>query len=98
VLSLHHINPLQASCAHLGELLRPGAPLVIDEFDVERFDERAAAWWLEQRRALGFTEPSAPTELVAELRRQLHPFAAIVAALGSRFELLLPQRGSYLYR
>ena len=49
VVSLHHLEPLAASCERLARLLRPGAALVIDEFDVERFDERAAIWWQGQR-------------------------------------------------
>jgi SAM-dependent methyltransferase len=53
VLSLHHVHPLEASCVHLAELMRPGAPLVVDEFDVACFDKRAAAWWLEQRPFFG---------------------------------------------
>jgi hypothetical protein len=53
VVSLHHVEPLPESCRKLGELVRSGGTLVVDEFDVERFDERAASWWLAQRRAAG---------------------------------------------
>src|SRR5687768_15935654 len=46
VVSLHHVEPLAESCEHLATLVRPAGLLVVDEFDVERFDERAAQWWL----------------------------------------------------
>jgi SAM-dependent methyltransferase len=98
VVSLHHVNPLETSCARLAEVLRPGAPLVIDEFDVASFDERAAAWLLEQRRALGSPEDRTAMELVAELRAELHPLSAISAALARDFDLGPWRRGSYLYR
>src|SRR4051812_10499249 len=51
VLSLHHVEPLSESCARLAELVRPGGVLVVDEFDVGRFDERAARWQMAQRAA-----------------------------------------------
>jgi SAM-dependent methyltransferase len=54
VLSLHHVEPLPESCRTLAELVRPGGRLVIDEFDVERFDERSGRWWLAQREAAGY--------------------------------------------
>src|SRR5271163_4287267 len=44
VVSLHHIDSLEESCAHLGTVLPPGAPLVIDEIDINRYDERAMRW------------------------------------------------------
>jgi len=49
VVALHHVEPLRRSCRRLAELVRPGGTLVLDEIDVERFDERAARWWLEHR-------------------------------------------------
>jgi SAM-dependent methyltransferase len=98
VVSLHHVVPLEGSCARLGELLRPDATLVVDEFDVELFDERAAGWWLEQRRALGVAEERSAGELVGERRAELHPLGRILAALEPFFELDPPRRCSYLYR
>src|SRR5689334_9912869 len=53
VLSLHHVHPLVASCERLAALVRPGGRLVIDEFDIDRFDERAARWQAAQRTAAG---------------------------------------------
>lgn len=52
VVSLHHVDPLEASCAHLAALVVPGGKLVIDELDIARYDARAMEWWGAQRRAL----------------------------------------------
>src|SRR3954470_24656552 len=48
-VSLRHVEPLVASCERLAEVVRPGGRLVVDEFDVDRFDERAANWQAAQR-------------------------------------------------
>src|SRR5690349_16023254 len=53
IVSLHHVDPLEDSCRRLGELIEPGVALVLDEFDIGRFDVAAATWWLEQCRAVG---------------------------------------------
>ena len=98
VTSLHHVEPLEPSLGRLAEVLKPGAVLVVDEFDVAAFDERAAGWWLRQRRALGAAEEASAEELVGEHRALLHPVERIVAALGSHFQLGLPVYGAYLYR
>ena len=98
VLSLHHVEPLAASCHRLGRLVRRGGRLVVDEFDVERFDERAAAWWLERRRAAHEHEPQTPSELVAGLREHIHPVPVVREALGDDFELGPTKHGPYLHR
>jgi SAM-dependent methyltransferase len=98
VVSLHHVDPLEESCRRLGELVEPGGTLVVDEFDVGTFDVRAAAWWLDQRRALGEAQPETPEELVDEHREHLHPLARILAALQPHFELGPPLRGAWLHR
>jgi SAM-dependent methyltransferase len=98
VVSLHHVEPLKDSCRRLSELVQPGGTLVVDEFDVGAFDLGAAAWWLEQRRALGDEQRETPGELVEDHRRHLHPLEQIVAALEPHFELSLPLRGPWLYR
>ena len=98
VVSLHHIDPLDASCERLADVLRPGAILLIDEFDVACFDNRAAAWWLERRREAGAGGDRTADELVAEHREHLHPLDRIVEALQPHFEVGPPLRGSYLYR
>jgi len=98
VTSLHHVEPLEESIGHLAELLQPGGALLVDEFDVGAFDERAAEWWLRQRRALGAVEHASAAELVGEHRAHLHPLARIVAALEPRFHVGTPIYGPYLYR
>jgi SAM-dependent methyltransferase len=98
VTSFHHVQPLEHSINRLAELLKPGAVLVVDEFDVAAFDERAAGWWLRQRHALGAVEQANAEELVEEHRAHLHPLERIVAALTSRFQLGIPIYGAYLYR
>jgi SAM-dependent methyltransferase len=98
VVSLHHVDPLEESCRRLGELVEPGGALVVDEFDVGAFDLGAAAWWLEQRRAIGEPQPQTAEELVADHREHLHPLGRIVAALEPHFELGPPVRGAWLHR
>jgi SAM-dependent methyltransferase len=98
VTSLHHVEPLERSIDRLAELLAPGAALVIDEFDVATFDERAAGWWLQQRRALGGEERADAAELVGEHRAHLHPLERIVAVLQTHFDVTTPLYGPYLYR
>ncbi len=98
VVSLHHVDPLEESCRRLGELVGPGGTLVIDEFDVGAFDVGAAAWWLDQRGALGEEQPQTAEELVADHRGHLHPLERIVAALEPDFELGPPVRGAWLHR
>ncbi|MGH2909877.1 MAG: class I SAM-dependent methyltransferase [Solirubrobacteraceae bacterium] len=99
VVSLHHVDPLEASCAHLASLLEPGAVLVIDELDSQKFDVTAAAWWLGQRRALGFMEEEiTPDGMVEDLRHHIHPVDHVTRALAPHFALGAPVRGPYLHR
>jgi SAM-dependent methyltransferase len=98
VVSLHHVEPLAESLRRLATILAPGAPVVIDEFDVGKFDTRAAHWWLDQRRALGGDEQATAEELVEEHRGHLHPLDRILEALGVHFDFGPPVRGAYLYR
>lgn len=98
IVSLHHVDPLDESCRRLGELVEPGGALVVDEFDVGRFDLAAASWWLEQCRAVGEPQTHTAEELVHEHREHLHPLERIVAALDPHFELGLPVRGAWLHR
>ena len=93
VVSLHHVQPLEDSFRRLAELVRPGGTLVVDEIDVERFDERAARWWLERSH-----HDAEHAELVAGLREHLHSLATVREALGRWFALGEPVRGAYLYR
>jgi hypothetical protein len=98
VVALHHVNPLEESCAHLSTLMEPGAKLVIDEIDVGRYDERAAGWWLQQRRALGFTEDHDAAQMVKGLREHIHALSTIQEALRPHFEFGAPIPGTYLHR
>jgi len=101
VVSLHHVEPLGESCRRLAELVRAGGVLVVDEMDVERFDERAAAWLIEQRGLAGDAgedDRREPGALVADLRGHLHPLADVRGALEEWFAFGEPVRGPYLYR
>jgi len=98
VVSLHHIDPLDESCARLANVLGPRAVLLVDELDVDRFDERAAAWWLAQRNTLGFDETSSPEEVIARRRSEIHPVPQLLGALEPHFELRTDWRGPFLYR
>jgi SAM-dependent methyltransferase len=98
ITSLHHVEPLEDSHGRLARLLEPGGVLVVDEFDVAAFDERAAAWWLRQRHALGAAEDATPAELVGEHRAHLHPLERIIEALKPHFQVGSPLYGPYLYR
>jgi len=98
VVSLHHLEPLDQSCAHLATLVRAGGTLVIDEFDVTRLDARAADWWLAQRRALGADETHDATGLIAAMRHHVHPLDAVRDALLPFFTLGEPVRCPYLHR
>ena len=98
VVSLHHVEPLEASVERLASVLEPGAPLLVDEFDAAALDERAAAWWLEQRRARGGEDPETPAELGPKMRAKVHSIELLVSVLSRWFEVgdLVP--GTYLYR
>jgi len=98
VVSLHHVEPLEDSCRRLADVVERGGTLVVDEFDVAAFDLAAAAWWLDQCRALGDPQPKSPEELVEEHRDHLHPLDRILAALEPYFELGHPVRGPWLHR
>ena len=98
VVSLHHVEPLAESCAHLATLLRPGGRLVIDELDVAQLDERATAWWLAQRRAEGVTEDHDPASILEAMRGHIHPLAAVREALHAHFDVGEAVPGPYLHR
>lgn len=99
VVSLHHVEPLADSITHLATLLPPEATLVIDEIDIDRYDERAMAWWLGQRRALGYPETDRdPAGMLTFLREHIHPLSSVEAALRPYFAFGPPVRGPYLHR
>jgi SAM-dependent methyltransferase len=93
MLSLHHVVPLGKSLRRLSDVLRRGARLVVDEFAVERFDERASAWWLRH-----MDNPKRAADHVAELREHLHPVGHIREELAAWFDVGEPVPSAYLYR
>jgi SAM-dependent methyltransferase len=97
VVSLHHVEPLEESCRHLGTLVRSGGPLVVDEFDVGLLDVPAIEWW-SRNRADDHHDHDDPAAIVAAMRAHLHPLERIVAALEPWFDLGPAERGPYLYR
>jgi SAM-dependent methyltransferase len=99
VVALHHVEPLEDSCRRLGELVRPRGPLVLDEFDVERWNEDVAQWWLDHREEHDDDEEErTPADILEFLRHHCHPLGALRAALEPWFELGDAERGPYLYR
>jgi SAM-dependent methyltransferase len=98
VVSLHHVEPLDESCRVLGSVVRPGGALVVDEFDVERLDERAARWWLSRHGPHEHHDAATPAGVVADLREHLHPLSRLRDVLAEWFELGETVRGSYLHR
>jgi SAM-dependent methyltransferase len=98
VLSMHHVEPLDESCARLAEVVRSGGTLVLDEIDFERFDERAAAWWLEHHGGGTDGHGQTPAEIVAHHQAHCHILTRLEDALGEWFELTPPARAPYLYR
>jgi hypothetical protein len=98
VVSLHHVEPLEASIERLASVMHDGSPLLVDEFDVSALDERAASWWLAQRIACGAKEPEMPAELVATMRSKIHSLDELVHILRHSFDVGEPERGTYLYR
>jgi SAM-dependent methyltransferase len=99
VVALHHVDPLEESVAHLATLMAPGAVLVLDEIDLDRYDERAVRWWLGQRQALGLSSPEQdPLGIIEQLRHHIHPSDRMRDALQPHFDLGHPIRGPYLHR
>ncbi|MBE2318148.1 class I SAM-dependent methyltransferase [Solirubrobacter sp. CPCC 204708] len=93
--SLHHVEPLEASLCHLAErLLRPGARLVVDEYDVAALDERAARWWLDK---VGKQDED-PAHFVAHMRDHIASVPRLREALAVHFDVSEPVPGAYLYR
>lgn len=98
VVSLHHVNPLRESLARLGELVRPGGLVIVDEFDVARLDERATGWWIEQGLEQRRERPQNAAAFAEEMRGHLHPLARLADALAPWFDVGEPVRGAYLHR
>ena len=91
--SLHHVEPLTESLERLGGLLRPGARLIVDEYDVDALDERAARWWIAKSG-----QHQDPAEYVAHMREHIFSVAHIREQLRPWFDVSEPVPGAYLYR
>ena len=98
VVSLHHVEPLEESVAVLAAAMAGGALLLLDELDVSALDLRAAAWWLEQRRARGGADTETPAELIETMRSRVHSVERLAGALAPYYDVGEPLRGTYLYR
>jgi 2-polyprenyl-3-methyl-5-hydroxy-6-metoxy-1,4-benzoquinol methylase len=99
MLSLHHVEPLEESLARLAAVLRPGAPLVVDEFDVASFDRSAAAWLLARWHEQGREVHGDAGSLTTDVRDHLHPVALIRERLiEAGFDLGDAERVPYLHR
>jgi 2-polyprenyl-3-methyl-5-hydroxy-6-metoxy-1,4-benzoquinol methylase len=99
IVALHHVDPLEGSCAHLATLLPPGGRLVVDEIDIDRYDERAIQWWRSQRQALGLDEHErGASDILGHMREHIHPLERVLAALAPDFDLGQPVPGPYLHR
>lgn len=89
-LALHHVADLEAALGKLHSLLRAGAPLVVREFAWDLVDEPTAKWdYGRLGREGGLAEWRAEHE-------HLHGFAAMRAALDSRFRERSFEWGPYL--
>lgn len=91
--SLHHVEPLAESLGHLATLLRPGGRLVVDEYDVDALDERAARWWIAKSG-----QHQDPAEYVAHMREHIFSVERIRGELAPWFDVSEPVPGAYLYR
>ena len=93
-VSLHHVVPLGSSLRRLSEVLRHGARLVVDEFDVDAYDERAAVWWLEHAGDDARRPPTTSPRCASTCTRWP------TSARSSRawFDVGEPVPGAYLYR
>ncbi len=97
VIALHHVEPLAESLERLASVLRPGAPLLVDELDVAALDDRAMAWWSAQQQAAG-TPIDDIDRVRGEMQGHLHDVEAIAAALAPHFDVGGTVRGTYLHR
>ena len=96
-VSLHHVQPLDESLETLAAALKPGSSLLVDEFDVDAVDARAADWLIARRGEHEHSETAA--DLIAEVRGHVHPLDEVRASLVTAGFTLGPvSRGAYLHR
>jgi SAM-dependent methyltransferase len=105
-LSLHHIEDVGAAVDKIAGLLSADGPLVLNEWDRERFSGATARWYFHQRQALAAVgREDAEIEPTfeewwpewQERRSDVHPYAAMRPELDRRFSERLLQWVPYLY-
>jgi SAM-dependent methyltransferase len=108
--SLHHLSDLAAAVERSSGLLKPGGLLVAEEFDVEQPDRATASWFyrlqalLIASEALPYDPVPKPSDPLARWRHEhshdeaVHTGEAMLSGVTRRFDLLLQERPSYLYR
>ncbi|HTE55908.1 MAG TPA: class I SAM-dependent methyltransferase [Kofleriaceae bacterium] len=110
--SLHHIHALERAIDHAARLLRPGALLLVDDFDHEAPDLETARWYYEALELLaaagvythdrieGLADQNPVDRWRAEHRHKppLHAGGAMIGAIADRFTRVSTRRGPYLYR
>lgn len=106
VRSLHHVTDLSGALDKIVRILRPGGPLVLDEFVWDRMDEPTADWFYGQKRALAAAGriETAPRTL-EDCRREwdgdhvgLHGYETLRRELDARFEERAFEWVPHLYR
>jgi SAM-dependent methyltransferase len=88
IRSLHHLHEPTTAVDRLTAALRPGAPLVVFEFDVAAVDERARRWLAERD-----LKPVVATEEIPRLV-ELETVRGLL--LGARLQPLLDEPAPYL--
>ncbi|MGZ3561260.1 MAG: class I SAM-dependent methyltransferase [Vulcanimicrobiaceae bacterium] len=90
---LHHLHDLAATLDRVAELLRSDGKLFIDDFAIEKMDERTAQWFWSRWRALGMTRKGPPPDdfdtFLDEWRKakaECHTGLAMRNALAARFD------------
>jgi SAM-dependent methyltransferase len=111
--SLHHLHPLADCVRRARECLRPGGVLLVEDFDYAA-DAATLRWFFENLRSGFISRLIRPSagELVTDLLEttdplaiwrqhhdhDLHPAAALEAAIRSELQLRESLRAPYLYR
>jgi SAM-dependent methyltransferase len=93
VRALHPIRDLAHGLDRVAALLRPGAPLVIDEIGWDLMDEPTLDWLYGQRRALAAAGRGDAPDSFEDARKEwesthlgIHGYAALRRELDTRFE------------
>jgi SAM-dependent methyltransferase len=107
--SLHHVHDLAGAVARARELLRPGGPLVIEDFTWDELDARSATWayaYFSARRE----ELRAPERMWRHdgdvlatwrshfIEHELHGASALRAALAKHFTIESSAAVPYFFR